>query len=215
MKTPNLELAEVSLSSTPEAELLNEAFWTLDAIVQLAVLDKDLATPPENAPQGARYIVADDGTGDWVGKDRRVAMMTPAGWIFATPRPGWRARVLDEGLDYEFAGSAWSNPPGGLLRTRQISGTSGALLADDNGLCVEMSNAAANTLTIPPNADVALPLYSTILVRQMGAGQTTLVPGDDVTIRSPASFSLASQYSLVSLHQRAIDEWCIEGGIAI
>lgn len=98
MKTPNLELAEVSLFSTPEAEILNQAFWALDAIVQLTVLDKDLDAPPSGAPQGARYIIG-----------RRVAMNTPAGWLYFTPRPGWEAKVADELFArYVYDGTDWA-----------------------------------------------------------------------------------------------------------
>lgn len=108
MKTPNLELAEVSLSSTPEANLLNDAFWRLDAIVQLCVLDITLSVPPADATQGARYIVAGPATGLWARQERRIAEQTPAGWVFISPRAGWVARVMnEEGRSYEFTGTTW------------------------------------------------------------------------------------------------------------
>src|SRR5262249_41386449 len=61
------------------------------------------------------------------------------------------------------------------------SGTSYALVLTDLGKCVEMNNASPNTLTVPANASVAFPVGSTLLVRQMGAGQTTIAAAGGVT----------------------------------
>lgn len=95
------------------------------------------------------------------------------------------------------------------------TGTSYTLTLADKGYCVEMNNAAANTLTIPPNSSVAFAINTTILVRQMGAGNTTIVAGSGVTIRNPhATLKLLKQYATVSLHKRGTDEWCIDGNMA-
>ena len=47
-----------------------------------------------------------------------------------------------------------------------------------------MDNAAANTLTVPPNSSVAFPVGTSIPIRQAGAGQTTIVAGSGVAITS-------------------------------
>lgn len=104
---------------------------------------------------------------------------------------------------------------GASMAVNAQTGTTYALAATDAGNCVEMNNAAANTLTIPPNSSVAFGVGTTILVRQMGAGATTLVAGSGVTIRNPhATLKLTKQYASVALHQRAVDEWCVEGNLA-
>lgn len=94
------------------------------------------------------------------------------------------------------------------------SGTTYTLVLTDKGKCVEMNNASANTLTVPPNSSVAFPIGTALLVRQMGAGTTSIAAGAGVTIRTPSTLDLQAQYSLVSLHKRATNEWCVEGGIA-
>jgi len=95
------------------------------------------------------------------------------------------------------------------------TGASYTLVLADKGYCIEMNNAAANTLTIPPNSSVAFAINTTILVRQMGVGNTTIVAGSGVTIRNPhATLKLLKQYASVSLHKRGADEWCIEGNMA-
>lgn len=110
MKTPTLELVEVTQADTPAADDINDSFWALDAIVQLTVLDKDLNEPPDDAVQGARYIVASGPTGEWAGHARHIAYLTPDGWLFRTPRPGWIAYVLDELTQYVFTeDSEWDS----------------------------------------------------------------------------------------------------------
>lgn len=107
MKTPNLELVEVSETSTPESGLLNESFWALDVLVQPSVQSVVLNAPPADAKQGAKYIVALPATGEWSGHDRHVAYLTPFGWKFRVPRRGWRFKDLTSGDFYEFSGVIW------------------------------------------------------------------------------------------------------------
>jgi len=87
------------------------------------------------------------------------------------------------------------------------------VLADENKV-IEMNVAGANNLTIPPNSSVAFPIGTTIEVCQYGLGQTTIVPGSGVTIRSPDGLRKTKvQYSSVSLRKRATDEWVIAGDL--
>lgn len=96
MTTPNLELPEVPQAILGASDEINAGFKKLDVIVQLAVIDKDLTAPPDSVVQGAKYIVASPATGDWTGREGRIAYMTPSGWSFSTPREGWFAWVSDE-----------------------------------------------------------------------------------------------------------------------
>ena len=106
-------------------------------------------------------------------------------------------------------------PSATMMPVNVQTGTAYTLALADAGGCVEMSNAAANTLTIPPNSTVAYGIGTTILIRQMGAGQTTLVAGSGVMIRNPhGTLKLFKQYTSVALHKRGTDEWCIEGNLA-
>ncbi len=106
-------------------------------------------------------------------------------------------------------------PDATIISINSQTGTAYTLALTDKGLCVEMNNAAANTLTIPPNSSVAFPVGTTILIRQMGTGNTTIAAGSGVTIRNPhGTLKIAKQYATVSIHQRATDEWCIDGNMA-
>lgn len=85
----------------------NEAIAALDTLAQLAVLDRDLATPPASPVAGVRYIVAASPTGAWDGKASQIAAWDGAAWLFHTPEPGWLAFVVDENGLVVWTGSAW------------------------------------------------------------------------------------------------------------
>ena len=107
------------------------------------------------------------------------------------------------------------NPSAAMMPVNVQTDTAYTLALTDAGNCVEMNNASANTLTIPPNSTIAYDVGTTILIRQMGTGQTTIVAGSGVTLRNPhGTLKLFKQYTSVALHKRAIDEWCIEGNLA-
>lgn len=107
-------------------------------------------------------------------------------------------------------GTGQSSPS--IVEINSQTGTTYTLLLTDAGKCVEMNNASANTLTVPPNS-VAFPVGTTLLVRMMGAGQTSIAAGGGVTIHTPLTLNLFAQYSLASLHKRATNEWCLDGGL--
>lgn len=88
------------------------------------------------------------------------------------------------------------------------------VLGDSYGT-VEMNKATANNLTVPPNADVAFVIGTYIEVTQYGAGQTTLVAGSGVTIRSKSgNLKITGQYSGATLYKRATNEWVALGDLS-
>lgn len=84
----------------------------------------------------------------------------------------------------------------------------------DAGKLVEISNASANTFTIPPNSSVAFPIGTWINYEQTGAGQTTLTPGAGVTIHARVGLKLGGQYGMATLVKRATDEWSAGGDLS-
>lgn len=92
--------------------------------------------------------------------------------------------------------------------------TGSATLALSDGDWLEMDVAGANNLTVPPNSTVAFPIGTVINVHQRGAGQTTIVAGAGVTVRTPLTLKLRVQYSTAVLVKRATDEWVLAGDIA-
>jgi hypothetical protein len=89
------------------------------------------------------------------------------------------------------------------------------LVLTDAGKMITMNKATANNLTVPPNGDVAFPTNTRIDVIQYGAGQTTIVAGSGVTIRSADSkLKLNKQYSGASLWKKGTNEWILIGDTA-
>jgi len=86
----------------------NEAIAALDTLTQLAVLDRDLSSPPAAPEPGNRYIVAAGAAGDWTTKVGQIAAWDGASWLFHMPEPGWVAYLVDEAGLVAWDGSAWS-----------------------------------------------------------------------------------------------------------
>jgi len=89
------------------------------------------------------------------------------------------------------------------------TGTTYTLALNDN--VVTMSNASANTLTIPTNASVAFPIGTTVTVIQLGAGATTVTGDTGVTVNGVSAGGVAAdaQYGGFALIKTASDTWLI------
>jgi hypothetical protein len=85
----------------------NEALSMLDALVMLAVKDRDLSAPPVSPAAGDRYLVKATGTGDFAGMDNRIAQFDIGGWNFYAPLPGWTCYVQDERMLLAWDGDSW------------------------------------------------------------------------------------------------------------
>lgn len=107
--SPNLDLPYIAAAQAQKHVTHNEAIRILDAIIHLCVLDRDLATPPQIAHEGDRYIVGAGASGPWTGKEDRVAVLQDGGWVFHSPTSGWLAWVMDEARLVAWDGAAWTN----------------------------------------------------------------------------------------------------------
>jgi hypothetical protein len=105
--TVNLGLPCIEASQAQKHVTHNEALRLLDTLVQLAVLDRDLAAPPGSPTEGQRWIVKAAATGAWDGHDDQIAAWQDGAWQFSAPRTGWLAYVVDEGALLAWTGSAW------------------------------------------------------------------------------------------------------------
>ena len=98
------------------------------------------------------------------------------------------------------------------IRAVTTASTTG-VLADD-GKLVTMSNASANTFTIPPNSSVAFGIGTQINIAMLGAGQTSVVAGAGVTLNSAgAKLKLDAQYAVCTCVKTGTNEWFIVGNL--
>ncbi|MBO0663364.1 DUF2793 domain-containing protein [Jiella sp. MQZ9-1] len=86
----------------------NEALVRLDALVHLAVLDRDQSAPPASPTEGDRHIVAANPSGDWSGHASEIAAWQDGAWLFLTPQIGWRAWLAKEANLLVFDGNDWT-----------------------------------------------------------------------------------------------------------
>lgn len=111
-ETTHLKLPYILAAQSQKHVTHNEALRALDALVQLSVLDKDLAAPPGSPAAGARYIVGAAPTGAWSGHAAHIAAYQDSAWAFYVPLEGWLAWVADENVLYAFDGASWIPAPG-------------------------------------------------------------------------------------------------------
>jgi len=86
-------------------------------------------------------------------------------------------------------------------------------LSDGVNTYVRMNKGTANNLTVPPNGTIAFPVGTQIPIRQVGAGQTTIVEGMGVTVNTAETLKLRAQGSSASLIKVGTNEWDLAGDL--
>lgn len=106
-ETPNLKLPYIIASQAQKHVTHNEAIRTLDAIVQIGVLDRDMVAPPATPADGERHIVPSGATGAWASQTGKLAAFQDGGWAFFAPVAGWLAWVASEQRLVVWDGADW------------------------------------------------------------------------------------------------------------
>ena len=127
-QTPNLLLPYILAAQSQKHVTHNEWLRALDNVVQLTVLDRNLATPPGAPAEGHRYIVAASPTGAWAGHTNQIAAFVDGAWLFYVPIEGWIAWIADENIALAYDGAVWVTLSGGVSAHSGLSG----LLNDDH-----------------------------------------------------------------------------------
>jgi len=146
--TPNtmhLGLPFIEGSQAQKHVTHNEALRILDALVMLAVEDRDLSAPPPSPEEGARYIVKGAGSGAFADRDDQIASYIEGEWLFFLPRTGWTCYVQDEGMLLAWDGAAWRaalDVLGGVSELQNLTLLGLGVAADaDNPFSATLNNA--------------------------------------------------------------------------
>src|ERR1035441_9652006 len=102
-------------------------------------------------------------------------------------------------------------PSGTIILTPPNTQTSSYVLALTDVYVRMNLTSTANTVTVPLNSSQAFPVGTSITVRQTGTGVTTIVAAGGVTITTPSSLVLRTQFSSVQLVKVATDSWDLMG----
>ncbi|MBI3433522.1 MAG: DUF2793 domain-containing protein [Proteobacteria bacterium] len=105
--TIHLGLPYIDAAQAQKHVTHNEALRTLDALVMLTVLDRDLSAPPASPAAGSRYIVKAAGSGAFAGKSNQIAHFADGAWWFHPPQVGWTCYVTDEMALLAWDGTSW------------------------------------------------------------------------------------------------------------
>jgi hypothetical protein len=193
-ETPNLGLTYLAAAQAQKHVTVNEALRRLDALVQIAVLDRDLAAPPPAPPDGARYLVAAAATGAWAGKGGEIAAFQDGAWAFLAPKPGWLVFVADEPSLLVRAGAAWIEvspaastvPKLGILATadatNRLSVKSNAALFSHDDLTPGSGDMRVSVNKSAAAKDAALVFQDGYLARAL----LGLLGSDDLTVKVSA-----------------------------
>jgi hypothetical protein len=159
--TTNLLLPYLDAAQAQKHVTHNTALSALDAVVQLSVIDRDLATPPGSPADGARYLVATSPTGAWAGQAGKIAAYQDGAWSFYAAKEGWLAWIADEDIALVYSGTSWvglSTQNVALLgvnttadATNKLSVASAAVLLNNIGNGVQLKankNAAGDTASV-------------------------------------------------------------------
>ena len=169
-ETEKLLLPFIAGSQAQKHVTHNEALRLLDGIVQMAVLDKDLAAPPGSPSDGDAYIVAGSATGQWAGWDGDVAVRSDGAWVRLVARPGWRAFVADEGALYLRIGAAWFPALGGaapVLARSENGATTGVAVLEET--LTALSGASVDASVQIPDRSIVLGVSTRTLTTITGA----------------------------------------------
>lgn len=138
--TPNLDLPYIASAQAQKHVTHNEAIRALDALVQLSVIDRDLAAPPVSPANGDRYIVPAGASGIWSAHSGAIAAFQDGAWAFYPPLEGWVAWVADEdhlvawnGTNWVIAGGQGTNPTP-LVGVNATADTTNRLSAKSNAV---------------------------------------------------------------------------------
>ncbi|MGE3987151.1 DUF2793 domain-containing protein [Pseudorhodoplanes sp.] len=140
-ETTHLALPYIAAAQAQKHVTHNEALRMLDALVMLAVKDRDLSAPPGSPVEGDRYLVPLSGSGAFAGRDNQIAAYRDGAWSFHAPQSGWICYVEDEDTPLLFDGSDWVQILGASPDLQNVALLGLGTIADDtNPLAAKLNN---------------------------------------------------------------------------
>lgn len=105
--SPRLQLPFLAVGQAQKEMTHNEALTRLDICVQ-AVVEEELATPPDIAEAGRCWLVGESAQGAWAGQAGCIAQSTGGGWRFMVPFDGFSIWMRASGQRLTRESGLWS-----------------------------------------------------------------------------------------------------------
>lgn len=194
-QTPKLSLPLMQGAQAQKHVTHNEALELVDMLTQLTVEAFDATTPPASPLDGQSWAIGTGATGIWAGQDGQLASWRGGGWLYVTPRGGWRAWSRGDNAFRVYYGGNWNDLAGGTVDFDNLAGVGINASADaTNKLAVSADatllnhNGAGHQLKLnKTNASAtASLLYQTGF---SGRAEMGLAGTDDFTIKVSADGS--------------------------
>jgi hypothetical protein len=216
-------VAQVSLPPTANAMITiedNTANHTLASTdvsnyLRMTSNAANTVTVPANAASsigiGARILVAQAGLGFTTFVPAAgVTILSPSSFQLRTRYSlVWITKVgVDTWvLDGDLIGTAESRI---VVNETTASRT---LVQSDVNAFIRMDNAAANGVTLPPQADVPIAIGSRVMITQAGVGVTSIAAGTGVTVETPGNLTCRARYSTIIATKTATNTWVLSGDL--
>ena len=105
----NLALPFILSSQAQKHVTHNEALLALDAIVQLSIVSKVESQGPDDAADGARYIVPENPSGNFANQSGKIAAFQDGTYQFYEPKIGWLAYISNDDSYQYYDGAEWQD----------------------------------------------------------------------------------------------------------
>lgn len=148
--TVQLGLPLVQAAQAQKHVTVNEALARLDGLVMLSIQSKATVSPPAVFSEGQSWVVPIGAVNEWAGQDGRLAIARNGGWDFLMPKRGWRAFILDEGLQALHDGANWRS---GLVTLSQKNAGMALKVAQVDHV-IAAGSVSVTAAVIPANAVV-------------------------------------------------------------
>ena len=103
-----------------------------------------------------------------------------------------------------------------MIAIRAVTTASTTAVLADDGKMITMSNAGANTFTVPPNSSVAFGIGTQLNIAQLSTGSTSIVAGAGVTLNSDgAKLTLNAQYAVATCVKTDTNTWFVVGNLKV
>jgi hypothetical protein len=171
--TANISITLLEAAQAQKEVTINEALKRVDALLNNAVLDRGLATPPGSPAEGDMYIVAPSATGAWASKDGQIAYFDQV-WKFIPPSAGSVLMVNDEATQYYHDGTGWRSLFNAQHTNLGDKNASFTISRNDGAYQRARFTGNITTLTLPALPAVGSSFSLTLEIAQDGTGSRTV-----------------------------------------